>query len=109
MASKRKRDNEADIVESSIIPFADGFKIATKEEQLEAIRSGEHIPPYLFPFPEFFHSIPQPTNEDDWLAQYPTRGQTLQMWLKDKDTRLPYVLYYSNLCVVVTKLEKSST
>ena len=90
MASKRKRQNKDEEDKPSIVPFADGFKLSTKEEQLEAIGKGENIPSYLYPHPEFFPSIPQPTNEDDWLAQYPTRGQTLYMWLNDKDTRLPY-------------------
>src|SRR5690348_13056326 len=81
------------------IPFKRGFKIPSRfnllswipllsfhsfrAEQLRGIlddgEKEDSISKELYPFEEFFENIPQPTYEDDWLAQYKEDRQSFRV------------------------------
>lgn len=54
-----------------------------REEQLKASldrgEKVEEIPPELYPFEEYFHKIPEPAHEDDWLHQVNESKDTFQV------------------------------
>lgn len=70
------------------VPYAKGFKPPSKTRQVNAIGLDGSIPCELNPASdpsgyEFFKSIPQPTNVNDWLAQYNEEGQTYKQFLSE--------------------------
>ena len=54
-------------------------------EQLKGVldrgESVQSIPPELYPFPEFFQEVPEPQDEDDWLAQFNESKDSYQVRL----------------------------
>jgi len=63
------------------IPFAKGFHIPTKKDQIKAVgfKTFEETPQeFLDEKSNFFESIPAPQSQDDWLAQYVEEAQTFR-------------------------------
>ena len=65
------------------ISFAPGFKLPTPKQRRTAIGVSP-IPNILEPGPEniYFKEIPQPSCQDDWLAQYNEEGQSFKRFLR---------------------------
>ena len=65
------------------VPFVKGFKRPTLQAQRDALGptddNGFHIGVETG---KFFPSLPSPTSEDDWLAKYKEKGQTLADFLE---------------------------
>lgn len=81
---KQAKDSFAD---EDSIPYAVGFKPPTARESRNAIGFTAEIPLEFSPESdkkfEYFPPLPDPTNIDDWLAQYNEQGQTYRQFLKD--------------------------
>ncbi|XP_021368636.1 uncharacterized protein LOC110460188 [Mizuhopecten yessoensis] len=70
---------------SRYVPYAVGFKVPSDQAKIKAIGSHpivSELDPQSSNGFEFFQPIPQPTNIDDWLAQYDEDGQSYGDYLK---------------------------
>lgn len=65
---------------SKSIPFVRGFRPPTQERIEQALGDDS---PFSEEFHQSFPSLPQPTNDLDWLANYKERGQTYGSFLKE--------------------------
>jgi hypothetical protein len=65
---------------SKSIPFVRGFRVPKQEDIDEAL--GDN-PPFSNEFKNSFSSLPNPTSDLDWLANYKERGQTYEDFLDE--------------------------
>lgn len=82
MAAKARRKGKRKLQDIGI-SFASGFQLPTPKQRRTAIGVSA-IPNSLDPGPEniYFQEIPQPSCEDDWLAQYNEEGQSFKSFLR---------------------------
>jgi archaemetzincin len=71
--------------EKRFVPYARGFTPPTKRIQLAAIGNDKNLPEFSSgkDSDQFFSEIPQPTDIDDWLAQYCEDGQTYREFCQE--------------------------
>lgn len=65
---------------SKTIPFVRGFRVPTQTDIDQALGDKSK---YSDEFKQSFDSLPQPTNDLDWLANYRERGQTYTDYLDE--------------------------
>ncbi|KAH3836269.1 archaemetzincin-2-like [Dreissena polymorpha] len=65
------------------IPWAEGFKLPSEKQCVDAIGFPGEIPKEFSPEKDVFHPIPKPSNIDDWLAQYNEGGQTYKQFMSE--------------------------
>jgi hypothetical protein len=63
-----------------MIPFVRGFRVPKQEDIDKALGD---TAPFSNEFKNSFNSLPNPTSELDWLANYKERGQTYANFLDD--------------------------
>ena len=79
-----KLDKKAALSGKRYVPYASGFTPPTNRIQQAAIGNSENLAEFSpGSDSEFFSPIPQPTNIDDWLAQYCEEGQTYRQFCRE--------------------------
>jgi len=63
---------------SKTIPFVRGFRVP-KQEDIDDALGNDAL--FSNEFKNSFNSLPNPTNELDWLANYKEKGQTYEEFL----------------------------
>ena len=68
------------VARKEAVPYARGFRPTSERRRLAALgkNSGERE---FLAGDEFFHPVPRPTSQDDWLAQYNEEGQTYDQFV----------------------------
>ncbi|GFN82454.1 nucleolar protein 56-like [Plakobranchus ocellatus] len=65
------------------VPYARGFYPPTQKAKIEAIGFNHSLPREYEDDGKSFCSIPHPSNQDDWLAQYVEDGQSYKNYLQE--------------------------
>ncbi|XP_062596034.1 archaemetzincin-2-like [Saccostrea cucullata] len=80
-----KINGKTQLSSKRFLPYARGFTPATKRIQLSAIGNDKNLAEFSpgGDSDNFFSPIPQPTDIDDWLAQYCEEGQTYREFCEE--------------------------